>query len=145
MIKRSYKELIRFKTFEERYNYLKLIGSVGQSTFGFDRYLNQALYNSEKWRKVRREVIIRDNGFDLGINDMPISSKIIIHHMNPITEEDILNQNEEIFDPNYLICVSERTHNAIHYSTEKIAIRICLYRKKTWRYKAMVILRRILL
>lgn len=120
MIKRSYKELIRFKTFEERYNYLKLIGSVGQSTFGFDRYLNQALYNSEKWRKVRREVIIRDNGCDLGIDDIPISGKIIIHHMNPITEEDILNQNEEIFDPNYLICVSERTHNAIHYSTEKL-------------------------
>lgn len=120
MIKRTYNELKKLKTFEDRFNYLKVSGNVGESTFGFDRYLNQALYTSEKWKKVRRDVIIRDNGCDLGIDGYEIIDKIIVHHMNPITEEDILNQNEEIFDPNYLICVSDRTHNAIHFGYEYI-------------------------
>ena len=86
MIKRSYKELIRFKTFEERYNYLKLIGSVGQSTFGFDRYLNQIFYKSEEWKRIRRRVIIRDNGCDLAWEEYEIKGIIIIHHINPITK-----------------------------------------------------------
>ena len=128
---RCYKELSRLKTFDERFNYLKLGGEVGKETFGFDRYLNQALYHTEVWRKIRRDVIIRDEGCDLGDPDRPIdvsrewktidgqkskrSSPIIIHHMNPITLEDIRSGDEKVFDPEFLICCSRLTHNAIHY------------------------------
>lgn len=129
MIKRCYKELSRLKTFKERYEYLKCSGIVGESTFGYDRYLNQALYNSDKWRKVRREVIIRDCGCDLGVEGYEISDKIIIHHMNPISIEDILNENEEIFDPNYLICVSDRTHKAIHFGDERLLPSVYIERR----------------
>lgn len=113
--KKCYSELKRLETFEERFEYLKTSGVVGQSTFGYDRYLNQVLYKSAKWRKVRNQVIIRDNGCDLGMEDYPIFDKVIVHHMNPITIEDVEDDNEDIYNPDYLICVSELTHNAIHY------------------------------
>ena len=112
---RTYTELKKLKTFEERYEYLKLKGSVGVETFGFDRYLNQALYTSPEWKKVRDTVLIRDNGCDLGIEGMDISSHAIIHHMNPITEKQIEERDPEIFNPEYLITVTHKTHNAIHY------------------------------
>lgn len=113
---RSYGELKILKTFEERFEYLKLGGGVGIETFGFERYLNQVFYHSEEWKKVRREVIIRDNGCDLGILGREIEKGILIHHMNTITMEDIRDRNPLIFNPEYLVCCSLRTHNAIHYS-----------------------------
>lgn len=113
---RRYSELARLKTFEERYEYLRVGGLVGESTFGFERYLNQALYNSQRWKTLRNQIIIRDNGCDLGIEGRDIlHDKIIIHHMNPITREQMRDLDESIFDPEFLICVSTRTHNAIHY------------------------------
>ena len=115
---KSYTELSKLKTFNDRFNYLKLDGVVGEETFGYDRILNQLLYKSKKWRKVRDEVLIRDNGGDLGLKDYPINGRAIIHHMNPITVEDVLNDKPEIFDPEYLITVSNSTHNAIHFSNE---------------------------
>lgn len=136
MITRTYNELIRFNTFEDRFSYLKLVGFVGESTFGFDRYLNQALYHSRRWRKVRDEVIIRDDGCDMGLADFVIYDKIIIHHMNPITIEDLEEENENIFNPNFLICVSASTHNAIHFGDDKIIprgpIRRCSGDTKLW-------------
>lgn len=120
MIKRrSYSELKLIQSFKERYEYLRIGGHVGIETFGFDRYLNQALYTSPRWRKVRRDVIIRDDGCDLGIDGFYIFDKILVHHMNPITVKDIEDDNEDIFDPEFLICVSGQTHNAIHYGDEK--------------------------
>lgn len=113
IIKR-YSELIRIPDFEGRFNYLKLAGGVGEATFGFDRYLNQALYRSSAWKKVRNQIIIRDNGCDMGLEDYP-ANRIIVHHMNPIDEQDILDRSDEIFNPEYLICVSYNTHNAIHF------------------------------
>lgn len=110
-----YSELKRLKTFEERYEYLRLGGRVGESTFGFERFLNQALYTSQRWRLLRNEIIIRDNGCDLGIEGRDIYDKIIIHHMNPLTREQMKDPDESMFNPEYLICVSNRTHNAIHY------------------------------
>ena len=118
MTRKCYTELSKLTTFNERFNYLKLDGSVGEETFGYDRILNQLLYKSKKWRKVRDEVLIRDNGGDLGLEDYPINGRAIIHHMNPITVEDVLNDKPEIFDPEYLITVSNSTHNAIHFSNE---------------------------
>jgi hypothetical protein len=119
--KRSYKELSRLKTFEERFNYLKLHGNVGVDTFGFDRYLNQALYSSAEWKKFRRAVIIRDNGCDLGDPDRPIyNDKIIIHHINPLTVEDLVNRSEALFDMDNVISASCLTHQAIHYGDESI-------------------------
>lgn len=118
MTKKCYSELSKLTTFNERFNYLKLDGIVGEETFGYDRILNQLLYKSKKWRKVRDEVLIRDNGGDLGLEDYPINGRAIIHHMNPITVEDVLNDKPEIFDPEYLITVSNSTHNAIHFSNE---------------------------
>lgn len=117
---RCYKELRRLTTFDERYEYLRVGGLVGESTFGFERYLNQMLYTSQLWKKVRDKVIIRDNGCDLGMDDFPIQGPIIIHHMNPITVEQIEESASEIFDPEYLICVSKRTHNAIHYGDKSL-------------------------
>lgn len=117
---KSYKDLKRLQTFEERYEYLKMSGAVGVETFGFDRYINQVFYNSPEWKRARDIVIIRDDGCDLGDPNHPIKGKIIIHHMNPITEEDILNRNPDIFNPEYLICTSHNTHNAIHYSDEHL-------------------------
>ena len=118
MTKKCYTELSKLTTFNERFNYLKLDGIVGEETFGYDRILNQLLYKSKKWRKVRDEVLIRDNGGDLGLENYPINGRAIIHHMNPITVEDVLNDKPEIFDPEYLITVSNSTHNAIHFSNE---------------------------
>ena len=118
MTRKCYTELSKLTTFNERFNYLKLDGIVGEETFGYDRILNQLLYKSKKWRKVRDEVLIRDNGGDLGLENYPINGRAIIHHMNPITVEDVLNDKPEIFDPEYLITVSNSTHNAIHFSNE---------------------------
>ena len=112
---KKYSELIRITGYEDRYNYLKLVGNVAESTFGFDRHLNQALYTSQKWRKTRDEIILRDNGCDMGLPEWPIGGKIIVHHMNPLTMEDIEDAVDDIFNPEYLICVSHRTHEAIHF------------------------------
>ena len=112
---RRYSDLKNLKIFEDRFNYLKLSGNVGISTFGYDRYLNQRLYKSFEWKKVRDIVIIRDDGLDLGCKEKPIFGRIIIHHMNPITKDDILYRPDYVLDPEYLICVSEKTHKAIHY------------------------------
>lgn len=116
----TYSELKRFQTFEERFEYVKLGGTVGESTFGFDRYLNQALYTSGEWRSLRNKVIIRDNGCDLGVDGHDIGKYIIVHHMNPITIEDLDERNEDIFNPEFLICVSRNTHNAIHFGDESL-------------------------
>lgn len=112
---RTYSELIELPTFEERFQYLRLNGSVGQDTFGFDRYLNQAFYHSAEWKRVRDFVILRDNGCDLGVDDYVIFGKILIHHMNPITARDIATVSDYLMNPEYLISVSHDTHNAIHY------------------------------
>ena len=112
---RKYRELRRLPTFMKRYEYLRLAGLVGESTFGFDRYLNQLLYTSERWKKLRNEIIVRDNGCDLGVEGYDLHEKIIVHHMNPLTIDDVTNVSDDIFNPEYLICVSQRTHNAIHY------------------------------
>lgn len=115
---RRYSELAEIKTFKDRYEYLKLNGAVGQDTFGFDRYLNQIFYTSPEWKRIRDEVIIRDNGCDLGIEGFDIRGKILIHHMNPISKEDILERRSSLMDPEYLITTTMRTHNAIHYGDE---------------------------
>lgn len=121
---RTYQELCRFQTFEERFEYLKLNGQVGQDTFGFDRYLNQVFYQKDQeWRKLRNEIIVRDLGCDLGIEGREIYGTIIIHHMNPITKEDLLNRSEILLNPNYLITVSKNTHDAIHYGSSEILIK----------------------
>lgn len=115
---RRYSELIQLSTFEERFNYLKLNGVVANETFGFDRYLNQQFYRSSEWKRVRQQVIIRDRGCDLAIPDHEIFDQIIVHHMNPMSLEDIENNPELLLDPEYLICVSFDTHNAIHYGDD---------------------------
>ena len=120
---RTYSELIQLPTFEERFHYLRLKGSVGKETFGFDRYLNQNFYRSSAWKRVRDQVIVRDNGCDLGIDDRIIYGKILIHHMNPINDEDILNMTDILLNPEYLICVTLDTHNAIHYGDEDLLIK----------------------
>ena len=112
---RRYSELIQLSTFEERFNYLKLNGVVANETFGFDRYLTQQFYRSAEWKRVRQQVIIRDRGCDLAVPDHEIFDQIIVHHMNPMSLEDIENNPELLLDPEYLICVSLDTHNAIHY------------------------------
>lgn len=117
---RTYTELITLPTFLDRFQYLQLNGRVGSDTFGFDRYLNQTFYHSYEWRKIRDHVIIRDNGCDLGMPGYEINSKIYIHHMNPIDLKDIEQRVSDILNPEYLICVSHRTHNAIHYGDENI-------------------------
>lgn len=112
---KTYKELVSLKTFEERFNYLSLDGIVGDSTFGYDRYLNQVLYHSSEWRTIRDKIIIRDNGCDLAIQDREILGRILIHHINPITKEDIERRRPNVIDMNNLVCVSHNTHEAIHY------------------------------
>ena len=119
---RAYSELSKLTTFKDRYNYLRLDGFVGKETFGFDRYLNQLFYTSQKWRSIRDFVIIRDNGCDLGVEGYEIYGKIIIHHMNPITVSDIINETEYLLDPEFLISTMHNTHNAIHYGDEKLLI-----------------------
>ena len=127
---RTYSELIKLKTFEERFDYLKLNGTVGKDTFGFDRYMNQLLYhNSKEWKAVRNKVIVRDNGCDLGMEGYDILGRILVHHLNPITIDDIKNRSPTIFDLNNLICVSHNTHNAIHYGDENLLVKAPIERK----------------
>ena len=134
---RTYSELIMLPTFKERYEYLKLGGKVGEETFGFDRYLNQKFYKSKEWRDIRDYVILRDNACDLGIEDREIHSRIIIHHMNPITKYDIINQTEFLTNPDYMICTLKRTHDAIHYGDDSILFSDIITRTKNdtcpWR------------
>lgn len=134
---RTYSELSQLETFEERYNYLRLNGVVGLDTFGFDRYLNQAFYQSQEWKRTRDIVILRDNGCDLGVDGFVIYGNIYIHHMNPITLEDIRERNESLFNPEYLICTTHSTHNAIHYGDESLLISSPVVRTKNdtcpWR------------
>ena len=127
---RSYQELIKLKTFEERYDYLKLKGVVGASTFGSDRYLNQALYNSKEWKRVRNDILLRDEGCDLGVQDREIFKSPIVHHMNPITIENIENRDDCVFDPENLITTSFSTHNAITYGDNSFLVRLPSVRKK---------------
>lgn len=127
---KSYSELITLPTFEERFAYLQLNGEVGRDTFGFDRYLNQKFYRSLEWRRIRDQVIIRDNGCDLGIDDRVIYGKILIHHMNPITETDIRYLTDRLLNPEYLICVTHTTHNAIHYGDEDLIVKAPIVRSK---------------
>lgn len=117
---RTFSELNRLSTFEEKFEYLKLGGKVGLETFGFDRYLNQILYQTEIWKRVRRDVIVRDEGFDLGDRSRPIGGRILVHHMNPITLEDIRSGDRKVFEPEFLICCSHLTHNAIHYGDSNL-------------------------
>jgi hypothetical protein len=127
---RCYRELRRLNTFEERFNYLKLSGVVGESTFGFDRYLNQVLYTSQRWKKTRNNIIIRDNACDLGMDDYEIRSKIIIHHMNPITIDDVELERDIVFDPEFLISTSMNTHNAVHFGDESLLPKLPIERKR---------------
>lgn len=116
MMLRTYSELCQLKTFKERFEYLQLNdGRVGEDTFGFERYLNQQFYRSREWKRLRDELIIRDNGCDLGVDGYNIYGRVIIHHMNPITKDDILNQTDYLMNPEYLICTTHKTHNALHY------------------------------
>jgi len=117
---RTYSELIKLPTFMERFNYLSLKGIVAEETFGFDRYLNQKFYRSSEWRRLRNKIIVRDNGCDLGVAGYDIFEKIIIHHMNPLRLNDIVNSTDFLMNPEYLICVRPITHNAIHYGDESL-------------------------
>jgi len=127
---KCYTELRRLKSFEERYRYLRLSANVGDNTFGYDRYLNQMLYSSKKWLNIRDGIIIRDLGCDLGIEDYEIHGKIIVHHMNPITIEDIELDRGEVFDPEFLICTTHDTHNAIHFGNESLLPRLPIIRRR---------------
>lgn len=120
MIIKCYSDLKQIDSFKERFLYLKLRGIVGEETFGYDRYVNQQLYKSQKWRNTRRDIIIRDNGCDLGIDGYELDDYIIVHHMNPITLEDIEEERDIIFNPENLICCSSRTHKAIHFGDENL-------------------------
>lgn len=136
---KTYSELMKLKTFEERYEYLRIGGKVGEETFGFDRYLNQIFYNSEEWKNVRNHVISRDNGCDLGIPDREIrGNKILVHHMNPITKEDILNRSDILLNPEYLITTVKNTHDAIHYGDSELLYQDPIVRSKNdtcpWRH-----------
>lgn len=126
---KTYEELIKIPTFEERFEYLKLSGFVGKETFGYDRYLNQVLYRSYGWKQLRNQIILRDKGCDLAIEGREIFDKILVHHINPITLEDINKRRPIIFDPNNLITVSFNTHQAIHYSSADILIKDPVERK----------------
>lgn len=126
---RSYSELRRLKDFNTRYKYLQLSGAVGASTFGFDRYMNQQFYRSTEWRHVRQEVIARDEGLDLGIPGYEIFDRIIIHHMNPMTVDDIEHGSSDILNPEFLISTTHKTHNAIHYGDESLLARPLVERR----------------
>lgn len=127
---RRYSDLVMLDSFKDRYEYLKLQGQVGMDTFGLDRYLNQTLYRSKKWINSRNEVIIRDNGCDLGVIGYDIFGKIIVHHMNPLTVEEIEEDSDDIYNPEFLICVSHITHNAIHYGDERLLPRLSVERTR---------------
>lgn len=127
---KSYVELIRLSTFMDRYQYLRLDGRVGVETFGYDRYLNQILYHTPEWRRFRRDIIMRDKACDLGCDGYEIYEKVLIHHLNPITVEDVLNRDPKIFDPNNVISTSLNTHNAIHYGDERLLVSEPIVRTK---------------
>ena len=135
---RSYSKLIKLQTFEERFDYLKLDGVVGEDTFGFDRYLNQQFYRSREWKRIRDQVIIRDNGCDLGVDGYEIHGRVLIHHMNPISIDDIHTMSDFLMNPEYLICVTHRTHNAIHYGDESLIVTAPIERSQNdtcpWRH-----------
>ena len=135
---RTYSELITLPTFEERYQYLKIGGTVGEETFGFDRYLNQSFYKTKEWLRIRDHVIVRDQGCDLAMIDREIRGKILIHHMNRITKEDIVRRSKYLLDPEYLICTVKNTHDAIHYGDESLLIKAPIERQKNdtcpWRH-----------
>ena len=135
---RTYSELITLPTFEERFKYLQLNGSVGKDTFGFDRYVNQNFYRSKEWKRVRDFVILRDNGCDLAADGYMIYGKIIIHHMNPITVKDIESVTDYLMNPEYLICTTHSTHNAIHYGDGSLLMMLPTERRKNdtcpWRH-----------
>lgn len=135
---RSYSRLIKLQTFEERFDYLKLDGVVGEDTFGFDRYLNQQFYRSREWKRIRDQVILRDNGCDLGVDGYEIHGRVLIHHMNPISIDDIHTMSDFLMNPEYLICVTHRTHNAIHYGDKNLIITEPIERIKNdtcpWKY-----------
>jgi hypothetical protein len=117
---RTYSELFRMETFEERYRYLALNGVVGGATFGFDRYMNQQFYRSTQWRQLRDWVGIRDKGCDLGVEGHEIHERLYIHHMNPMRAKELIEANDDILDPEFLITTTHRTHNAIHYGDESL-------------------------
>lgn len=128
---RTYSELSQLKTFKERYEYLKLEdGRVGEDTFGYDRYLNQQFYKTLEWKRLRDQLILRDNGCDLGVDGYQIYGKIIIHHLSPITKDDILNRTEYLMDPENLICTTHNTHNAIHYGDSSLLVTTPVERTK---------------
>jgi hypothetical protein len=127
---RTYAELRRLETFEERFRYLSIRGRVGEETFGFDRYINQQFYRSREWKLVRHEVIVRDEGRDLGIEGYEINGAILIHHMNPLTVAHIREADENMFDPNQLITTTHRTHNAIHYGDESLLPKPFIQRRR---------------
>ena len=135
---RTYSELITISTFEERFEYLQLKGSVGKDTFGYDRYLNQVLYRSPEWKRLRNQIIIRDGGCDLACDGYDIYNKVLIHHLNPITVEDVLTRSRKVFDPDNLVCVSHNTHNAIHYGDVDLLVTGPIIRTKNdtcpWRH-----------
>ena len=124
MTSRSYSELVKLQTFSERYNYLRLVGQVGSTTFGFDRYLNQSFYTSRDWRQVRHAVIARDAGCDLGLEGYEIFDRVYVHHMNPLTKKQVLAADENMFDPEYLVSCTLNTHNAIHYGDPNSLVRL---------------------
>lgn len=126
---RSYRELIRIEDYYDRYEYLRLQGTVGESTFGWHRFINQMLYRSKRWRSTRDKVIIRDNGCDLAHPDYEIQDRIIVHHMNPITIEDVEEERDCVFDLDNLICASNASHNAIHYGDVSLLPQLPIERK----------------
>lgn len=126
---KTYSEMVKFDTFKERFNYLSLKGTVAEETFGFDRYLNQHFYKSRDWKRLREQIIVRDFGCDLGVHGYDIVGKIIIHHMNPIALRDLYNFTDFLLNPEYMVCVSHSTHNAIHYGDDSIIIDTPVERK----------------
>lgn len=135
---KTYSELITIPTFEERFEYLQLKGSVGKDTFGYDRHLNQVLYHSSEWKRLRNQIIIRDCGCDLACDGYDVYGKVLIHHLNPITVEDVLARSRKVFDPDNLVCVSHNTHNAIHYGDVDLLVTGPIIRTKNdtcpWRH-----------
>lgn len=135
---KTYSELITIPTFEERFEYLKLDGQVGVETFGFNRYLNQAFYKSDEWLSIRDYIITRDNGCDLGMEGYEIYGRILIHHINPITKDDIIQRSRILLDPENLITTVKRTHDAIHYGDSNLLMRAPIERRKNdtcpWRH-----------
>lgn len=135
---KTYSELITIPTFEERFEYLKLDGQVGVETFGFNRYLNQVFYKSDEWLSIRDDIITRDNGCDLGMEGYEIYGRILIHHINPITKDDIIQRSRNLLDPENLITTVKRTHDAIHYGDSNLLMKAPIERRKNdtcpWRH-----------